>query len=133
LTEALGVRGLASADFLDDGKRLWLLEINPRPGATLDLFDDANDPLIARHLAACQDLPMPPPAPRRPGAVAIAYAVADCIAPSMRWPAWAADRPAPGSALLEGAPICTVTAADRTSAHARAAEIRQVFQEGVHG
>ena len=39
LTEAFGIKGLASADFLVDGENCHLLEINPRPGATLDIFD----------------------------------------------------------------------------------------------
>ena len=53
LTLRLGIRGLVSADFIDNGERLWLLELNPRPGATLDVFDDDDDPLLACHIAAC--------------------------------------------------------------------------------
>ena len=39
IVAATGLRGLASADILVDGGRWWLLEINPRPGATLDVLD----------------------------------------------------------------------------------------------
>ena len=62
----LGVRGLASADFIDDGETFWLLEINPRPGATLDVFDDDEDPLLTRHIDALSDGAAPPPKRRSP-------------------------------------------------------------------
>jgi methenyltetrahydromethanopterin cyclohydrolase len=45
--------GLNSADFLVDGERFWLLEINPRPGATLDIFETTDESLFAQHMAAC--------------------------------------------------------------------------------
>ena len=46
------IKGLASADFLvRDGKAL-LLEINPRPGATLDIFDCGATPLLRLHVDA---------------------------------------------------------------------------------
>ncbi|MDE3176592.1 MAG: ATP-grasp domain-containing protein [Pseudomonadota bacterium] len=117
LARDLGLSGLASADFLDDGERFWLLELNPRPGATLDLFDDAEDPLLARHLGGV-DAPV---RPRSPRAAEIVYAERDAIAPA-DWPDWAADLPAAGTPIVAGAPICTVSAAagDVASAKARA-------------
>lgn len=38
LAQEFGLRGLASLDFLDDGERDWLLELNPRPSASLALY-----------------------------------------------------------------------------------------------
>ena len=116
----LGVRGLVSADFIDDGERLWLLEVNPRPGATLDVFDDDEDPLLARHIAALSGRRAPPPKLRNPRAAAIVYAEAGATAPDRDWPEWASDRPAPGSFIPAGAPICTVSAAGETAAKAKA-------------
>ena len=120
LTLRQGVRGLASADFIDDGERLWLLEINPRPGATLDVFDDDDDPLLARHIAALTDGRAPPVKPRAPRAAEIVYAEADATIPDGDWPAWAADRPAAGAAIPAGAPVCTVSAAGGSVADAKA-------------
>ena len=120
LTEALGVRGLASADFLDDGERFWLLEINPRPGATLDVFDDDEDPLLARHIDAVGGRPSAPPKRRAPRAAEIVYAEVDAAAPLSDWPHWAADRPAPRSRVPAGAPFCTVLAAGASAAQAKA-------------
>jgi predicted ATP-grasp superfamily ATP-dependent carboligase len=110
LTGALGLRGLASADFLDDGERFWLLEINPRPGATLDVFDDEEDPLLARHVAAVMGRPAAPLKPRSPRAAQIVYAETDSTTPKGDWPDWAADRAAPGTPVPAGAPFCTVFA-----------------------
>ena len=54
LARSLGLRGLNSADFLIEGDNAWLIEINPRPGATLDLFDS---PSAAALRLACRCLP----------------------------------------------------------------------------
>lgn len=129
LAQGLGLKGLASADFLDDGERFWLLEINPRPGATLDLFDDDDDPLLARHLGAVAA----PVKPRSPRAAEIVYAERDAIAPE-DWPEGAADLPAAGTPIAAGSPICTVTAAGkvdeaRSLAQARARRVRAGMKE----
>ena len=54
IARARGLRGLNSADFLVDGATVWLLEINPRPGATLEVFDGEAVPLFAWHCAGCE-------------------------------------------------------------------------------
>ena len=54
IVAATGLRGLASADLLVDGADWWLTEINPRPGATLDVLDRRGTPLLAAHIAAEQ-------------------------------------------------------------------------------
>jgi uncharacterized protein len=120
LTTMLGVRGLASADFRDDGQRFWLLEINPRPGATLDLFDEDTDPLLARHLAAVADKLALPPISRSPNAAEVVYADGSFVVPTRDWPDWTADRPAPGTPISRDSPICTVLARGRNLAAAKA-------------
>ena len=137
LTLWQGVRGLASADFIDDGERLWLLEINPRPGATLDVFDDDDDPLLARHIAALADGPAAPAKPRAPKAAEIVYAEAGVTIPGGDWPEGAADRPAMGAAIPPGAPVCTVSAGAGSVAEAktllreRVRRIRAWLSEGL--
>jgi predicted ATP-grasp superfamily ATP-dependent carboligase len=120
LTQALGLRGLASADFLEDGERFWLLEINPRPGATLDVFDDDEDPLLARHIDAVAGRRSPPPKRRAPRAAEVVYAETGATAPQGDWPHWTADRPSPGTPVSAGAPFCTVLAAGASAAEAKA-------------
>lgn len=50
----LGVRGAFGVDAIWDGERAWILEVNPRPTAGLELAALLGEPsLFARHVAAC--------------------------------------------------------------------------------
>src|SRR5260370_36751189 len=105
-----------------DGDEFWILEINPRPGATLDIFEDDEASLFSLHLEACAG-DLPDRAPRLAGAKASAifYAERDVIAPErFEWPDWSADRPNAGIAIKAGEPLCTVHAAATTGVEARA-------------
>ncbi|HLH88489.1 MAG TPA: ATP-grasp domain-containing protein [Xanthobacteraceae bacterium] len=123
LLQAIPLVGLNSADFLVDGDQFRLLEINPRPGATLDVFEPAEGSLFALHVAACEGkLDCVPPRFEGACAAAIVYADRDITAvPAIRWPDWIADRPQPGTAMKAGEPLCTVKAAATTAAAAKAA------------
>jgi uncharacterized protein len=104
--------GLNSFDFLLDGDTVWLLEVNPRPGATLDLFEPEDGSLFAAHVAACQGaLPRMPAILARAKAITIVYADHDIASvPVLDWPSWTADRPRPGTCIKAGEPLCTVLA-----------------------
>ncbi|WP_216856010.1 ATP-grasp domain-containing protein [Acidisphaera sp. S103] len=123
------LRGLNSADFLVRHDGLDLLEINPRPGATVDIF--AGQALFRLHLDACRGvLPDAPPVWPAAAAAATVYArQAIRLPPDFAWPAWTADRQPSGEPVPAGAPLCTVLAdaADATGAEQlvrdRAAEI----------
>ena len=67
LARAIPLVGLNSADFLVDGDDFRLLEINPRPGATLDIFEPPKGSLFALHIAACEG-ELEPHAPSLAGA-----------------------------------------------------------------
>lgn len=111
LAAAFDLVGLNSADFLLSGSDLHLLEINPRPGATLDVFDrPPMPPLLGLHLDACAGrLPDRLPALWGCRAAAVLYADAPTrIDPGTRWPAWTADRPAAPVLIARGEPVCTV-------------------------
>jgi predicted ATP-grasp superfamily ATP-dependent carboligase len=119
---AFGIKGLASADFVLAGNQPYLLEINPRPGATLDIFASASKPLLDLHLDAVLDgkLPRKPPAFESAAAAAILYAPEAITMPrEMIWPDWAADCPIPGELIDKHRPICTVLARAGTRGHAR--------------
>jgi uncharacterized protein len=122
LMQAIPLIGLNSADFLVDGNEFRLLEINPRPGATLDVFEPAEGSLFALHVAACEgELGGTPPRLDGACAAAIVYADRDIIAlPATQWPDWTADRSAPGTAFKAGEPLCTVKATAATAAAAKA-------------
>jgi uncharacterized protein len=137
ITAATGLRGLASLDALAEGDSWWLLEINPRPGATLDVLDRRPTPLLLQHVEACLGrLPEPEAAPGA-AASAIVYAGAGvAAAPAFDWPDHVLDRPEPASRIPAGAPLCTVVAAaaDRDAAlallNARIGPVRDAFHTG---
>ena len=118
IVEATGLRGLASADLLVDGERWWLLEVNPRPGATLDCLDRRRTPLLLRHVAASGgDLGPNEPVPAMASGTAIVYAARTIPrVPPLAWPDFAVDRPGEGARVRAGAPICTVAATAGTAA-----------------
>jgi predicted ATP-grasp superfamily ATP-dependent carboligase len=122
LMQAIPLVGLNSADFLVDGNEFRLLEINPRPGATLDVFEPAAGSLFALHIGACEgELDDAPPRFDGAFAAATVYAESDIAAsPTTQWPDWTADRSPPGTAFKAGDPLCTVMASAATAAAAKA-------------
>jgi predicted ATP-grasp superfamily ATP-dependent carboligase len=121
LMAGLPLVGLNSADFIVDGETFWLLEVNPRPGATLDIFERSDQPLFALHVAACDGaLPSDWLAAREAAASAIVYATHDIASfPALDWPEWATDRPHPGTAIRTGEPLCSVHALASSATEAR--------------
>jgi predicted ATP-grasp superfamily ATP-dependent carboligase len=122
LTSLASLVGLNSFDFLVDGCDFHLLEINPRPGATFDIFELAcRRPLFAMHVDASRGiLPRTPPAFERAAASAIVYAEDDIPwIPFLDWPDWTADRPIAGTSISAQSPLCTVFASGTTAAEAK--------------
>jgi len=121
LTEALGLVGLNSADFLVAGDTLHLLEVNPRPGASLDVFDrDPMPPLLALHADACAGrLPDRLPSLWNCRAALVHYATAPLRIDRTDWPAWTADRPSAPARIAPGEPVCTVLAEGTSVGRAR--------------
>lgn len=121
LVVAVPLVGVNSADFLVDGSAFHLLEVNPRPGATFDLFDLERTSLFALHVQACAGtLPAQAPVFDDAMAGAIVYAEHDIDSvPAISWPEWAADRPVAGSRINVDGPVCSVFARADTAAKAR--------------
>jgi predicted ATP-grasp superfamily ATP-dependent carboligase len=120
LAAAIPLLGLSSADFLVAGDGFRLLEINPRPSATLDIFEPPGGSLFALHMSACAGA-LDVAAPKLPDAMAAAlvYAERDLTIPALQWPDWAVDRPHTGAAIGTGEPLCTVHAFAATATEAR--------------
>lgn len=127
--EAHALRGLASADFLlaVDG-RFHLLEVNPRPGASLEAAElHLGVPLFGLHVAAARGRPPDALPVRRPGVAAteIVWADRDLAMPAgFRWPDWAGDHTPGATPLRRDDPVATVRAeaADAPAARALLAE-----------
>jgi hypothetical protein len=130
LTPAFGLRGLNSADFIVGPEGWWLLEINPRLGATLDIFETAGGALFAAHLAAVSGgAPGCVEAPAGARALQLAYAPRPIpSAPLFDWPPWCADRPPAGTVIPAQAPCCTVLASADTPCEARRLCVERVNQ-----
>jgi predicted ATP-grasp superfamily ATP-dependent carboligase len=139
ITSELGLVGLNSADFLISSDAVWLLEINPRPGATLDVFEPNEGALFAHHVAACEGHLTPASSGLAFKAAEIVYAPREIVLREERnWPDWVLDRPSPGSRIAAGDPLCTTLASGATvdlariCANERAREIIALVDEAEH-
>jgi predicted ATP-grasp superfamily ATP-dependent carboligase len=123
-----GLVGLASLDLLVEGEAFHVLEVNPRPGATLDIFDgEGAGSLMAQHLAACEGAFAPPWLPPRAArAMTVLYADRPlAVPPGLAWPGWTADRSPDGSRFSAGDPVCTVLAEAADAQAARELVVRR--------
>lgn len=108
----LGLRGLCSLDFRVDGTRWWLIEVNPRPGATFELHERETS-LFRAHLQGVQgeSLPSVPEVGEGCRGHRVVYADGGLRVPGRpTWPGWVSDRPRPGARIPADAPVCTVHA-----------------------
>lgn len=120
----VGLVGLASADLVVTPDGWSLLEINPRPGATLDLFDRPPlPPLLRLHIDSCAgelpELGVLAPDGIDARAAGILYAPAAFEMRCGALPDWVADRPPPGTRIEAGEPVCTVFATGHDITEAR--------------
>lgn len=123
VSSRLGLTGLVSLDILLVGGEPHVIDVNPRPGASLDVLDDEAGTLFAAHLAACRgDDPVGVLADGwRPTPRAAAYVYADAgdlVVPDIAWPQWTSDRPAAGAVIARHHPVATVHAAGASVADA---------------
>jgi predicted ATP-grasp superfamily ATP-dependent carboligase len=108
----------------------FVLELNPRYCASMELMEGSGGPSVfGTHAAACRgSLPAPgAPPPRRAWGKAVVWARVPVVAPDTRsWLARGdrADVPFPGERIGQGHPICTLFAsgADRDECYRRLAE-----------
>jgi predicted ATP-grasp superfamily ATP-dependent carboligase len=121
LNALVSLTGLNSVDFLVDGNASHLLEVNPRPGATFDLFEPDEGSLFALHVEACAGR-LPAQSLVLAGAMAGAIVYAErAIAkmPALSWPDWTKDRPVAGSSITCDGPLCSVFSRAPTAAEAK--------------
>jgi predicted ATP-grasp superfamily ATP-dependent carboligase len=131
LARCFKIQGLASADFMVDENKALLLEINPRPGATLDIFDCGARSLMRLHLEAVREGRLPESGLKFDDAMAsaIVYAVeAGSVPRGMVWPEWSADRPKSSEWIDKNRPICTVWARGSTKAEVKRLAEERIFK-----
>jgi uncharacterized protein len=123
LAAAFGLRGVFGVDVVWDGARPWVVEVNPRPVASLETIEAVHGVgSFAAHVEACAGR-LPPartagaPADRaRSAGKAVVYATEAVRVPDTRdWPARGIrDVPHPGERIPAGGPICTLLASGRS-------------------
>ena len=101
LAAAFGLRGHFGVDFIWDGERAWVVEVNPRPTASLEVIE------AARGVAAGK---------------AVLFATEDMVVGDTD--PWleqgVRDVPHPGERIAKGRPICTVVTTAATPGEALA-------------
>jgi uncharacterized protein len=110
-----GVRGAFGVDAVWDGRHAWVLEVNPRPPASLELFGPGG---FEAHVRGARGLGAPNGRrlPSMPAAKVklVLFADRDLVAPDPRsWPAGIVrDIPHAGEEIKRGAPVCTLLSAE---------------------
>ncbi len=119
LSQAIGLVGINSCDAICDGDDVYLLEINPRLSATMALY--AKSRLFERHVASVNGRAVMINADNKTKqAYQVVYAEDEVtIKGDIIWPEWVYDRPAIGSLLEKGSPVCTVVAEAKTAEQAK--------------
>jgi predicted ATP-grasp superfamily ATP-dependent carboligase len=134
LTVEFDLRGLCSLDFMRDGDTLGVLEINPRPPASMSLYrwPEGTPGVMRAHLRACLhgELPSTPLPAQDIEGIEIVFArqAIELDAPAAdRLAAWPGlrDVPAAGQRFDIDDPVCTLTASG-TSAE----QVRDRLNEG---
>lgn len=104
VSRAFQLKGLVSFDFVVAGDVPYLLEVNPRPGASLDVIDTPEGSRFHAHVAACRDGTLDQwggTASELATAAAILHADRGALTlAGIDWPVWAADRGVPGSIVV---------------------------------
>ena len=123
LVRTTGLRGLNGIDFLLDGERVLLLELNARPTASFELYeDDVSEGLLAWHLRSFER-PVPEFAARLADrgptirGYAVVYAERSLQVPQgLDFPLGCRDLPRAGHRIESGMPVLSLFAAAQSSA-----------------
>ena len=113
LVQAADFRGLNGLDFIVNGAEYSVIEVNPRPSGTLDLYDaDSPQGLFHSHLEASDGrLPNGISTQKTIRAHAVVYTPhALTLDHAISWPDWCSDIPEPGSRFAPRMPVCMVHA-----------------------
>ncbi len=109
-----GVRGAFGVDAIWDGRHAWVLEVNPRPSASLELFGPGS---FEAHVRGARGLGLPvsgiPPAQSCAAVKLVLFADRTVCTPEPGW--WPAglvrDIPRARETIERGAPVCTLVTA----------------------
>lgn len=107
LAAALKLCGANSIDCVVSGDRALLLELNARPPATLELYEEALPAGgVAAHIAACNGELATPLEETAVRGYRVCYAAQDLTIGQLNWPGWCSDCPPAGTRCDAGSPLC---------------------------
>ncbi|MDO8846318.1 ATP-grasp domain-containing protein [Methylicorpusculum sp.] len=136
LVSELGLTGLNSLDFIVQGDSVLVVEINPRPSASMQLYDMGG--LMAAHMDSLAGL-IHRRSYRLDGfcAYLVVFAGRDLVIPdAICWPDQAVDLPGPGLHIKQGLPLCSLIVRNSTiegllqTLNATRKKIFQIFNTG---
>jgi methenyltetrahydromethanopterin cyclohydrolase len=108
IVPVFSLKGLNSLDFIQEGDKSFVLEINPRPSASMQLYDAD---LLNRHIKACQGELTDYRLHDGYTGYLIVYAEQDVLIPeTFNWPEGCMDLPESGALIRTGQPICSIIA-----------------------
>jgi len=114
LVEFLPLRGLNCIDFVIERGLCLVLEVNPRPSASMALYDqDFRYGLLTEHINAVNGkLPHSPIRDRNKiQAIEIIFASEQIVVQEgLIWPEWAADTPPAATTIPKNSPVCSISA-----------------------
>lgn len=125
LTASLQLSGANGIDCVFEDGQVLLLELNARPPAALELYEQAlPEGGVAAHIAACNGILSEPFLEGPARGYRVYYAEQDLRVGRVLWPDWCSDRPQTGTHCLKGAPVCGLHATG-----ASRIEVTELLQE----
>ena len=123
LVSGFALKGFNSLDFIVEDKQCYALEINARPSASIQLY---NEDLLAAHINSFLDGNIPILTEEESWGEGInsyrAYKIIFAetgvfIKQNVEWPAWVVDIPVASSFIHTGKPICSIIADGKNEQH----------------
>nr|AAS88981.1 conserved protein [Methylotuvimicrobium kenyense] len=128
IMQQIPLKGLNTIDFIVKDGQIYMLELNPRPSASMQLYDGD---LFKAHINACRGILDDTKFANDPVcAYRILYADQKIAIPeNFCWPKACRDLPIAGSIIRKGQPICSIIARDINvrNVHRQLNEVRQTI------
>ncbi len=123
IVPVFALKGLNSLDFIHNDGCSYVLEINPRPSASMQLYEED---LLVRHIRADRGtlaVRSPKKLPPQTG-YQIVYAPRDLIIPDrFDWPIGCMDLPKSGNMCRAGQPLCSIIASQKKESRSVAEQL----------
>lgn len=129
LAKAFKLVGLNSLDVIISDEKIFVLEINPRLSASVDLYaqtllEQYDLDLMALHIQCCLGESLPEATTKQLAewskinhstAMSVVYADQDIVLEMIDWPDWVNDRSDLGVKILKESPICSVISRENSA------------------